>query len=181
MLKQSNISIILQQEANVARFSVFPAVSLACLLLIGCAQPKPEFGNIGAGMSEAEVVQKLGKPSTIAMQGQTKYLEYESWDVDPWYGNRINFQVFFVRIINGHVESFGRRGDFNSTKNPTNDININQKIDTTSSQGTKTQPQEAFDLQNELSKLEKIKKDGLITDSEYQQIRQRLIDKAKAI
>ncbi len=40
-------------------------------------------------------------------------------------------QDFFVRIVDGKVESFGRRGDFDSTKVPesktTLDVNIKNK------------------------------------------------------
>jgi hypothetical protein len=158
---------------------IAPPVALVVLASIGCAKPKPVFEKIGPGMTEEEVIKKLGKPSSMAMQGQTKYLEYESWDIDPWWGNRINHQVFFVRIINGKVESFGRKGDFDSTKNPTKDININQKIETTDKSPQTSSNANKFDLEAELAKLNKMKTDGLITEDEYKQLRQRAIDKAK--
>jgi hypothetical protein len=41
-------------------------------------------------------------------------------------------------------------------------------------------PAAAFDLRTELEKLEKLKKDGLITEAEFKELRQRVLEKAKA-
>jgi hypothetical protein len=38
----------------------------------------------------------------------------------------------------------------------------------------------AFELRTELEKLEKLKSDGLITEAEFKELRQKVIDKAKA-
>ncbi len=154
-------------------------VGLVCLVSIGCAKRPPSLDRVQMGMTEDEVVGKLGRPRSVSMQGNTKYLEYASWDIDAW-GTHINHQFFYVRVLGGKVDSFGRKGDFDSSKNPTKDININQKIETTDKAGKAAQAQDRFDLQVELSKLEKMKKDGLLNEAEYQQLRQRAIDKAKA-
>lgn len=34
----------------------------------------------------------------------------------------------FVRLVDGKVDAFGTRGDFDSTKNPTQDINIKKEV-----------------------------------------------------
>jgi hypothetical protein len=130
-------------------------------------------------MSEEAVIHQLGKPTSVSMLGNTKYLEYTAWDTDEW-GNHVNHQFFYVRMMEGKVDSFGRKGDFDSTKNPAKDININQKIENSDKSDKVPQAQGKFDLQIELSKLEKMKKGGLINEAEYQQLRQRAIDKAKA-
>jgi len=133
-------------------------------------------------MTEDEVNSHLGQPTSVAQSGDTKYLEYESYEVDIWYGNRHSYKIFYVRLINGKVDSFGRKGDFNSTKNPTTDINIHQKVENTNSSvppapnHSKTTP---FDLEAELSKLNKMKQAGLLSEEEYQQLRQQALNKAK--
>ena len=37
------------------------------------------------------------------------------------------YSEYFVRLVNGKVESYGKVGDFDSAKNPALDINANVK------------------------------------------------------
>ena len=156
----------------------------AVIVTVGCFRDKPEVDltKLSVGMSKEEALQKLGKPTRVAVQGSVEYLEYEAYENSGWdWQGKRNYRWMFVRIVNGKVESFGRKGDFDSTKNPATDININQKVESKSTTSTSTPTTNAqFDLRAELEKIEKLKKDGLITDQEYQQLRQRAIDKAKA-
>jgi len=142
---------------------------LICLIATGCSKPKPAFERIRAGMSEDQVINLIGKPTTRAMQGGILYLEYKSYDYNPLidWGPK-NHDVFFVRLIDNKVESFGRKGDFDSTKNPTQEIKIEKSVT----------DKNAFDLKAELEKLEKLKKDGTLNEAEYQELRKKLIDKA---
>jgi len=153
--------------------------------LIGCFMDKPEIDltRISVGMEKEEVINRLGKPTRVAVQGPIEYLEYEAYDNSGWdWKGKRNYRWMFVRLVNGKVDEFGRKGDFDSTKNPTNDVNINQKIESKTESVPSTTPAQApaFDLKADLEKLEKMKMDGLITEAEYQQLRQRAIDKAKA-
>jgi hypothetical protein len=120
----------------------------------GC-RSRPRLEDVKPGMAEEEVREKLGKPSSVAERDGNKCLEYESWDIDPMWGNRTNIQVFHVRIDNGRVASYGRFCDLAGNKN------------TSSSE-----------LEADLKKLDQMKKDGLINESEYQKLRQQAIDKA---
>jgi hypothetical protein len=43
------------------------------------------------------------------------------------YWDKDSSREYFVRLDGGRVESYGQLGDYNSTKNPTNDINLNIK------------------------------------------------------
>ena len=74
---------------------------LLLTLLAGCAPWLP-IQNISAGMSKAEVLQQLGKPTDVAGTGNVEYL---------WY-NPVNrfWQRYYVRIVNGTVESYGPLG-----------------------------------------------------------------------
>lgn len=161
-------------------------ISALAIVMVGCFRDKPEVDltRVSVGMRKDEVIQALGKPTRVSVQGPVEYLEYESYENSGWdWKGKRNFQFMFVRIINGKVDSFGRKGDFDTTKNPTTDINVNQRIEAKVSSTTANSPAPqpgTFDLKAELEKLEKMKKEGLLNEQEYQQLRQRAIDKAKA-
>ena len=136
--------------------------------MLGCTI-RPNFEMISVGWSKEQVRAALGKPDTIATQGKTEYWNYkETWDMGVqlrgWW---------FVRFIDGKVESFGAKGDFDSTKDPTQKIIIDKTDKITMDSVTK------FDLATELAKLEKLKKDGLITAEDYEVLKKRAIEKAK--
>ena len=81
-------------------------------------------------MSQQEVIEKFGKPEDMAAQDGVVYLNY-TWA--PWYdhnGADGNKEFYFVRLIDNKVESYGKRGDFDSTQKadssaPTINVNVN--------------------------------------------------------
>lgn len=105
-------------------------LTVTLLALTGCGTvthvgAKPDFSTISTGMSQQEVIAELGKPEEIAATDGTTYLRY-SWS--PWYdhdGADGNKQDYFVRLVDGKVDSFGRVGDFDSTRYPEQTINVN--------------------------------------------------------
>lgn len=74
-----------------------------------------------------------------------------------------NARPYYVRLINGRVESYGRTGDFNSTKDPTVQV--------------KTEAVNATPIDNydRLIKLNELRKSGAITDAEYDREKAKLI------
>jgi len=74
---------------------------LLSTLLAGCAPWLP-VQNINVGMTKAEVLQQLGKPTDVAGTGNVEYF---------WY-NPLNrfWQRYYVRIVNDKVESYGPLG-----------------------------------------------------------------------
>ena len=100
------------------------AVTVACGTVSHYGE-RPDFSKISMGMSQAEVIEAMGKPDDISAQSGVVYLRY-TWA--PWYdhnGADGNAEDYFVRLIDNKVESFGRMGDFDSTKNPEQTINVN--------------------------------------------------------
>jgi hypothetical protein len=105
---------------------------IGCMLiivLIGCSTAH-KMNLISLGMTKAEVIKQLGRPVSVSAQSGVEYLNYrfaETGD-DDFYGN---YTPYYVRIVDGKVESYGRLGDFDSTKIAENkstiDLNINQK------------------------------------------------------
>ncbi|MEI7999535.1 MAG: hypothetical protein WCH62_08535 [Candidatus Omnitrophota bacterium] len=109
-------------------------ILLVCLGIIGCATV-PALNNVSLGMTKAEVVKVLGAPSSVSAKDNTEYLKYEdhsfatNWrrQNEQEKGFYTSTPEFFVRLVNGKVESYGKVGDFDSAKNPANDINLNIK------------------------------------------------------
>ena len=88
---------------------------------------RPDFSSISVGMSQQEVIEILGKPDDMAAKDGIVYLNYI---YTPWYdhnGADGNAKHYYVRLIDNKVDSYGRRGDFDSTKNPEQTINVNIK------------------------------------------------------
>lgn len=81
-------------------------------------------------MSKQEVIQYLGQPVSTSAASGVEYLNYRFSETDDhaFYGVTT---PYFVRIVGGKVESYGRLGDFDSTKpkeiKSTVDLNINTK------------------------------------------------------
>ena len=79
---------------------------------------------------------------------------------------------YYVRLINGKVESYGRTGDFDSTKTPTvrleSDQTVKQNIEVKGS----------GDLYTELKKLKELKDSGVITDAEFESQEKEVVREA---
>jgi len=110
--------------------------NLAMVLLLGVLSfggclTKPageKLTSVSVGMTKDEVVKIMGTPSSIAATGPVQILKYE---VPSMFSSRAmwssDWTPYYVRLVDGKVESFGRLGDFDSTKDPTLNINIKNK------------------------------------------------------
>jgi len=100
---------------------------LALVFIVsGCAAIWPtnarKINNVSLGMTKTEVIQVMGAPDSTSAKEGIEYLNYillESPDGIIGY-----HQAYFVRIIGGKVEAYGRSGDFDSTKAPENKLTI---------------------------------------------------------
>lgn len=72
------------------------------------------FDSLVIGLPEAAVIELRGRPDRVSATKDTKYLTY---------GN--HREEHFVRIVDGFVESYGRVGDFDSTKPVEKTLNLN--------------------------------------------------------
>ena len=105
---------------------------IACLFFIsvffiGCATAY-KMNNVSVGMSKREVIDALGSPGSTAAEGNggAEYLTYYLYAT----GNDAIYKMatpYFVKIVDGRVVSFGRAGDFDSTKDPTYNLNIKNR------------------------------------------------------
>ena len=163
------------------------ALALGLLALVGCSEPKTTPDKaVRPGMTEGQVVSLLGKPLATARQGSITYLEYETFDQDRWFGTggKENVRVLLVRMLNGRVDAVGRKGDFPTPPlaagHPEAEPSGSLERRTAVVPPAPPVPPVPFDLRTELEKLEKMQKDGLLTEAEYKDLRQRVLEKFKA-
>ena len=103
---------------------------LGALSLAGClTKPAGEkLTRVSVGMTKDEGMKIMGKSSSTAATGQVQILKYE---VPSVFSSRTmwssDWQPYYVRLVDGKVESYGRLGDFDRTKDPTLNINIKNK------------------------------------------------------
>jgi hypothetical protein len=163
---------------------------LVALVGLGCASPTFDIHRVQVGMSEDQAFGTLGKPNLAIRQGNVRYLEYETFEQDKWFGvgRKENVQRFYVRLVDGRVESFGDKKNLDPAKIPTGWADADPKPITDPKPMADQKPESLtakpaaaapFDLRTELEKLEKLKKDGLISEAEFKELRQRALDKAK--
>ena len=138
---------------------------------MGCAAtPAENLSQIDVGMSKSAVVNKLGQPNTTSAKGTTEFLTYITCVAECW---RIpGFRVIgnlYVKLVDGKVESFGNKGDFDSTKIPTVRVERDDKVEIKS-----TGPP---DLYTELKKLKDLLDSGVITQEEFDAQKKKLLAK----
>ncbi len=133
--------------------------------LSGCVTAT-RMNKISTGMSKSEVIAAIGEPASVSAQrDDVTYLNYRfpETDWDWWVSNQ---RPYFVRIIDDKVESFGRQGDFDSTKEPTTKV----KVETTASMG---QPKQSrLDV---LKQLNELRREGALTEEEFQAQKARVL------
>ena len=144
------------------------SITLA-LLLAGCATAH-KLSSVQIGMTKDDVVRVIGNPTSVSVQGETEYLNYalSETDDDAFVGRTT---PYYVRLINGKVESYGRKGDFDSTKTPTVRIESDQSI------RQDVEVKGSGDLYTELKKLKELKDSGIITEEEFQNLKKKLLEK----
>jgi len=91
-------------------------------LLTGCVTFASATNRLSDGMTKQQVISVLGNPeSTASPNPGVELLRYKLDNPS------IGWEEYFVLLHNDAVIEYGKLGDFNSTKNPALDLNINQK------------------------------------------------------
>jgi hypothetical protein len=85
-------------------------------------------------MTKKEVIAAIGDPASTAAPGNG--VEILRYDLSSTFKNLAlaryggippESQDYFVKLIDGKVDSYGKVGDFNSTKDPTLNVNIQNR------------------------------------------------------
>lgn len=70
---------------------------------------------LSVGMTKAEVMKAMGQPQSVSATNGVEYLTYRLatsfLDTDG-----SDTSDYFVRIVSGRVDAYGRKGDFDSTQ-----------------------------------------------------------------
>lgn len=135
------------------------------LTLLGCAT-SGKIAGIQLGMNKDEVISIMGSPVSVSAIEGTEYLNYKLSETDD--DAFVGFSTpYYVRFINGIVDSYGRTGDFDSNKDQTikieSESNVNLKTD--------------GDLYTELRKLKELLDEGILTEEEYQIQKKKVLSK----
>lgn len=140
------------------------------LVLSGCASA-PKLNKVQVGMTKDQVVAIMGAPVSTSAQGNG--WEYLNYSLTETFEDAHHFRPtpYYVRLVNGRVESFGRTGDFDSTQKPT------MRIETDSAVRTDSRVTTQSDLSEELQKLKALRDDGTITEDEFQKAKQKLLSR----
>jgi hypothetical protein len=106
--------------------SFHPIILVGLLTVFGCATAT-RMNGISVGMTKQEVIRAMGEPSsTAAPGGDYEVLRYR---LTPDHAHAIRFitEEYFVKLVDGKVTSFGKVGDFDSAKDPTLNINMQNR------------------------------------------------------
>jgi hypothetical protein len=99
---------------------------IALLSACGTAPTARKMNGISVGMTKAEVISVMGRPDSTAAKGGVEYMNYRlatsALDFDE-----SDTSEYFVRLVNGKVDAFGHRGDFDSAGNPIERIEVQVK------------------------------------------------------
>lgn len=96
-------------------------LGLILLILTACSSVPTNFNKLALGMSREKVISLMGNPDSISAMEGVEYLTYQT------AANRFNLP-YFVRIIDGKVNAFGQKGDFNSASTSAQNVNIHKTV-----------------------------------------------------
>jgi Short C-terminal domain/SmpA / OmlA family len=145
---------------------------IAVFSLTGCMAAvfgtADQLNQLSVGMTKEEVLKRLGPPKSTAAAGGIEYLQYR-W-VKTVIAADGNFpDDYYVGIKNGRVDSYGRKGDFDTTALPKQRIEIDQTV----RQPDASKPTK--DLYVELRKLQDLKEAGILTAEEFTARKKKLL------
>lgn len=90
-------------------------ITLLVVITIGSCATAGRMNDLRVGMTREEAIKIMGRPHTVSAMEGVEYLNYNltATNHDEFHSIKT---PYFVRIIDGKVNAFGRRGDFDSTK-----------------------------------------------------------------
>ena len=141
------------------------------VFIVGCATAH-KISLVQIGMAKEEVIKVMGRPASKSAKGNTEYLNYSLSETNDhaFYGIT---KPYFIRLINGRVDSYGRLGDFDSTQKTT----IRFETDENSKTQSDVNVTSKKDLYTELKKLKGLLDEGIITQQEFEKEKKELLEK----
>jgi hypothetical protein len=86
--------------------------------LVGCTTAS-RLNDVSIGMSKPDVVKVMGSPATTRAQSGSEFLTWKLFD-------RVGgpYEDYYVKLVGGKVESYGKLGDFDSTKDQVTKVEV---------------------------------------------------------
>lgn len=134
-------------------------------ILVSCATAH-RISNVQIGMTKEDVIRVMGRPASTSAKDKIEYLNYSLSETNDQAFDGVT-KPYYIRIVNGRVDSFGRLGDFDSTQKQT--VRIETQSDVKKSGKA--------DLYSELMKLKQLREEGLITQKEFEKEKKELLEK----
>jgi hypothetical protein len=103
------------------------AYFLPLFCLVACVGTSDRLNRLSLGMNKTEVIRAMGPPDSTAAKGETEYLIYHLASPKALIVDDNNIPRYFVRLRNGKVDAYGEKGDFDSSEDPTVNLNIRTK------------------------------------------------------
>ena len=97
------------------RLALILIVLVACLA--GCVATGPNSAALRVGMTRDEAVAAMGQPGSVAANGRDEYLNYTITETSP-DGYHSMIRPYYVRLFDGHVQSFGYSEQINRRLSP---------------------------------------------------------------
>ena len=152
---------------------------MMCLLLVSSSviyarRVSKLMSKLEIGMTTEQVVQIMGNPESVSTINSCTYYNYLDQRMDPIV-LYVHETWYYVRFINGKVDSFGMKGDFDSTKDPKQviDVNVNKTESKTTDEQIENNSKDAYD---KLKNLKRMWDEGLITEDEYNTQKARILE-----
>jgi outer membrane protein assembly factor BamE (lipoprotein component of BamABCDE complex) len=140
-------------------------LAVTMIFLPSCTGTSYKMNDLSIGMTKNDVISVLGKPVSVSAKDGTEYLNYQfSENSDQEFLGLT--EPYFVRLISGKVDSYGKLGDFDSTQKPTIKIETQEEIKIRDG-----------DLYGELKKIKELRDDGILTEQEFQLEKRKILGK----
>ena len=97
------------------------------LCFAGCTGTSAKFNRLSLGMTKEQVIRAIGTPDSVSAKTDTEFLVYHLASPKALVADERELTHYFVRLKNGRVDAFGQKGDFDSTKEPTLNLNIKSR------------------------------------------------------
>lgn len=98
---------------------------VSTLTLASCATA-PKMNRLSVGMTKSQVLSVMGEPTSTAATDGVEFLRYRLSPTSDHAFNVIT-EEYFVRLVNGTVDCYGKMGDFDSAQKSTLNVNIKER------------------------------------------------------
>lgn len=106
--------------------AILVIVLITFISACGTAPSTRKMNEISIGMTKSEVISVMGRPDSTAAKEGVEYMNYRL-ATSPLDFDGSDTSDYFVRFVNGKVDAFGHRGDFDTAGEPIKRIEVQVK------------------------------------------------------